>query len=264
MSISSSEKSMNQSVSKLMHLLNCLSDSRVPLRLQEIAEMTHMPQATVFRYLSSLMTDGYVFQDNISERYALTWKICEIGDHVQTRMNLRTISNDIVTELYRDLDYGICLVIEQDMECMYLDCIYNPASIGFSLIRIGRQSPLHATGSGKVLLAAYTNTELEKFINKKGLPKLTEHTITAKEDLIRELEHIREVGYALDDEECEPGLRCISVPIYSYNKKIAAAISAFGAAEIISEQCIENTLLPLLRPAARKISYRLGGYQPED
>ena len=258
MPASGNEKNMNQSVNRVIQLLEYLSASKAPMRLQDIAAGIHMPQATALRYLNALAADGYVFQDMVSERYALTWKICRIGSQVRTKLNLRLISNDIVSDLSRSLDFGICLVVEQDMECMYLDCIYEPESMGFSLVRIGKQTPLHAAGSGKVFLSEYTESELDRFIREKGLPALTENTITSKEALLQELYKIREAGYALDDEECEKGLRCVAVPVYSYQGKPAAAISAFGSVERISDSCIEATLLPALREAAEKLSFRLG------
>ena len=252
------EKNSNQSVVKLLQLMTCLSESRTTLRLQEIAGNVRMPQATVLRYLNSLIQEGYAYQDSLSGRYALTWKISNIGERVRMHMNLRAISGDIVNTLASEIDFGICLVIEQEMECFYLDCIYEPTSIGFSLVRIGKQTPMHASGSGKVLLSAYSDGELEDLIAKKGLPRLTEKTITTKRQLIQELEEIRQRGYALDDEECEPGLRCVSVPIYGEKRKIIAAISAFGAAGEITETSISDHILPKLKVAANQISFRCG------
>ncbi len=253
-----SEKNANQSVIKLLLLLSSLSESRTPVRLQEIAAQINMPQATVLRYLNALIQEGYAFQDTLSGRYALTWKIAEIGDQIRAHMNLRSISGDIVNDLANKIDFGICLVVEQDMECVYLDCLYEPTALSSPLVRIGKQTPLHATGSGKILLSAFTETELDYLIAKKGLPKLTEKTITTKAAMLEELARVRQQGYAFDDEECEEGLRCISVPIYGCRQRLVAAISAFGAAERICEQCIQNDILPHLKPAAEQISFRLG------
>ena len=252
------EKNSNQSVSKLLQLLMCLSESRTTLRLQEIAASVQMPQATVLRYLNALIQEGYAYQDHLSGRYALTWKISNIGDRVRMHMNLRTISGDIVEDLAGEIDFGICLVIEQNLECFYLDCVYEPTAIGFSLVRIGKQTPLHASGSGKVLLSDFSDDALERFIEQKGLPRLTDKTITTKQALLQELEKIRAQGYALDDEECETGLRCVSVPIYGERQKIIAAISAFGAAREITAANVERRILPKLKAAASQISFRCG------
>ena len=250
------EKTVNQSASKLMQLLRCLSESRVAMRLQEIAAGINVPQATTLRYLNALITDGYVFQDKISGRYALTWKICQIGEQTRIHMSLRTISADVISELTRCSALGICLVIEQDMECIYLDCIYDPK---FSLMRIGKSTPMHASSSGKVLLSAFSDAELDRLIKEKGLCSLTDRTITNKRGLAEELEKVRKAGYAVDDEECEIGLRCVAVPIYSYLKKPVAALSMFGSVEQLGNDWIANEILPMLREAAKEISLRLGG-----
>ena len=255
---SGNEKSSNQMVSKLMLLLDVMAESRVPMRLQEIAERLEMPPATVLRYLNALAFEGYVYQDTISDRYALTWKIFDIGERVHARMNLRTISQDIITTLTEKLAFGICLVVEHDMECMYLDCVYEQTDDGISLVRIGKQTPLNASSSGKILLTGYTETELKKLVETRGLPSLTARTITDYEALVNEIERVKKRGYALDDEECEEGLRCVAVPIYGYLDKPMAAISAFGPVEKLTDEVISDHVLPLLREAAGRIGFRIG------
>lgn len=100
----SSEKSTNQSVTKLMQLFEYLSESRVPMRLQDIAAAIGVSQATTSRYLNALVMEGYVFQDKIASRYAPTWKICRLGDATKVHMSLRTISSDVINELTQTTD----------------------------------------------------------------------------------------------------------------------------------------------------------------
>lgn len=257
-SMDSKGKPENQAVSKILQVISCLAESSSPLRLCEVSEGTHMPQATVLRYLNTLIGEGYVFQDTLAGRYALTWKLCSIGEQVRRHLSLRMLSDDIVTRLSEKLSLGICVVIEQDRECMYLDCVYQPAEMGITLLRIGKQTPLHASGSGKILLSQYSDVQLDELIAEKGLPALTEHTITEKNALIRELDHVRKQGYAMDNEECETGLRCVAVPIYGYGRKVVAAISVFGALVKLNDECIQNTILPALKEAAAQISFRTG------
>ncbi|MFI3172615.1 MAG: IclR family transcriptional regulator [Eubacteriales bacterium] len=253
------EKPVNQNVAKTLNLLSFLSSNRSPLRLSEIAEGIGMPSATVLRYLNTLMLEGYVFQDKLSERYSLTWKICTLGEQVRMYSSLRTISGDIMTRLYEKLAMGICLVAEKDMECMYLDCIYEPVLTGVSLMRIGKQAPLHATSSGKMMLCQYTDQELEDLIRLKGLSKLTDKTIVDKKSLVEELKRVRKQGFSLDDEECEIGLRCVALPIYGSNNKINAAISVFGLVNILTDEFIESKIIPELKEAATEITLRIGG-----
>lgn len=258
------KKTSNQTVSKLIQLISCISESRTPMRLQDISERIGVPTATAFRYLNALMQEGLVFQDAATNRYAMTWRICEYGKLVRNHMTIRTLSGNLVSELSVKLSLGVCLVIERNMECVYLDCVYDPDSIsdGVPLQRIGLQAPIHAVSSGKMFLTEYTENDIDLLISKKGLAQLTEKTITTKEGLLEEMRRTRENNYALEDQECEPGLRCVAVPIYDYHKKIAAALSCFGKVETMSFEHIQNVILPDLRAVAKEISFRMGYEDP--
>ncbi len=253
------ERKSNQSVAKLMQLLRCMSGSRVPMRLQDISVLIGVPAATTLRYLGALIEEGYVYQDLISGRYALTWKVADIGDNAHSHMSLRSLSADIINELLNELDLGICLVIEEDNECVYLDCVYDP---DFALMRIGKRTPMYAASSGKILLSALSAAELDRYLEAKRLIPLTKKTISTAEKLKKELEKVRKRGYAVDDEECEEGLRCVAVPVNSYSKQPIAALSVFGAVDRVTVKAVESELLPALRRAAEELSVRAGWAGP--
>lgn len=254
------KKTSNQTVSKLVQLISCISQSRTPMRLQDISDSIGVPTATAFRYLNALMEEGLVFQDAATNRYAMTWRICEYGKLVRNHMTIRTLSGNLVNELSVKLSLGVCLVIERAMECVYLDCVYDPESIsdGVPLQRIGLQAPIHAVSSGKLFLTEYSESDIDLLISQKGLIQLTEKTITNKEDLLEELQRTRNNKYALEDQECEPGLRCVSVPIYDYSGRIAAALSCFGKVENLPFEHIQDNVLPELKEVAGEISFRMG------
>ena len=255
------KKASNQTVSKLVQLISCISESRTPMRLQDISENIGVPTATAFRYLNALVEEGLVFQDAATNRYAMTWRICEYGKLVRNHMTIRTLSGNLVSELSVKLSRGVSLVIERGMECVYLDCVYDPTSIsgGVPLQRIGLQAPIHAVSSGKLFLTEYQESDL--LISQKGLVQLTERTITTKKDLMEELRRTKNNKYALDDQECEPGLRCVAVPIYDYSGQITAALSCFGKVENMSFEHIHSDILPELRVVAEEISFRMGYYE---
>jgi len=252
------EKSANQSVSKLLQLVESLSTSRMPMRLQDIAEATGIPQATCLRYLNALMAEGYAYQIADSGRYSMTWRVCSLGDQVRAYRSLRAVSGDIVDMLSVELGLGICLVVEHDMECMYLDCLYDPMTMNVTLARIGKQTPLYAASSGKVLLADRSEAEIDLIIQEKGFTPITPHTIIDRQQLLAELDRVRAQGFAVDDEECEDGLRCVAVPARDFTGKAAAAVSAFGAVEKLTYPLIQSDVVPALRKAAAELSFRMG------
>lgn len=257
-----SEKASSQSSDKLLQILECIAENRLPLRLQELSERVGMTQPTVLRYLNALQNANYVYQDEDTLRYALTWRICRLSENLNSLAGLRSIASSFVTQLSSQLNLGACLVMAENGRCVYLDCVDTVSNTGHTLQRIGKSSPLHATGSGKVLLSGYPPQQIEALVEEQGLEALTQHTITDKIALLQELEKVRARGYGMDEEECELGLRCISYPLYNYNGSIIAALSVFGELSQMTDQRIASDVKPLLSRAAATISRRLG-YEPE-
>ena len=248
----------SQSSDKLLQIMECMMESHLPVKLQDISERLEMPQPTTLRYLNTLLDQQYVYKDEETLRYALTWKICKFAHNVQLNSSIRDIVSPFMRELCYTLDVGACLAKEIDGELVYLDVIDRPGNTGQILQRIGKGAPIHSTGSGKVLLSGMAKSQVELIAETRGLGAFTEKTITALPALLAELEMIRSKGYALDDEECELGIRCASVPLYDYTENIVAALSVFGPVGEVDIERICNVFVPELKEMAAQISMRLG------
>ena len=251
-----SERQSSQSSMRLIQILECLANNRMPLRLQEIAKQVGMTQSTVLRYLYALQDANYIYQEEETSRYALTWRVCKLSENLNTQLSLRNISTSFINHLANTLSLGACLVVEQNSECVYLDCI--DTSNTPTLQRIGKRAPLHATGSGKVLLSQYSSTQFNDYVATKGLTKYTEYTITDADVLRSELSRIRQQNFAMDEQECEIGLRCISIPLRDFSGQIIAAMSVFGNTTDMSEQRIKSEIYPVLKEVTTIVSSRLG------
>lgn len=230
----------------------------MPMRLQDLAEQTGLTQSTVLRYLRTLQNSNYVYQEEDTLRYALTWKICNLTTNLNSYLSLRNIANPFVNQLANTLHAGVCLVVNQDDSCLYLDCIDSPASSQAPLQFIGKRAPLHVTSSGKLMLSSFSEARMDEYIARTGLTRFTEYTITTRDGLVAELDAIRRQGFSLDMEECEIGMRCISYPIYCYNGNLFAAISVFGRTTDLDEQFVQQQVHPLLKEISGIISQRLG------
>lgn len=252
------ERQSSLSSDKLLAILECIAQNRAPMRLQDIATQSTMTQSTVLRYLRTLQNANYIYQDEDTLRYGLTWKLCGLTNNLDSNLGLRNIATPFVNHLANTLQMGVCLVVGKGNQSIYLDCIDHPKPQYTPLQYIGKHAPLHATASGKILLSTFTDAELDLYVKETGLKRYTEYTICEQKELGEELEKVREYGYGIDDEECELGLKCISYPIYSYSQKIYAAISVFGNAVEMKEDLFMKNLHTELKSAAEKISSRLG------
>lgn len=227
------------------------------MRLQDIAGHLEMTQSTVLRYLNSLLQSNYAYQDEDTLRYGLTLKLCKLSYNLSSNMGIKSIAAPFLNDLTGRLGVSSCLVIEYEENIVYLDVVNSPLQMKRTLNRIGKDAPMHCTGSGKIFLSSKSDYALKAFIDK-GLAPLTEYTITDGEKLRHEIEIIRKQGFSMDEQECELGIRCVSVPLYDYKETICAALSVFAPIDVLSDECIVQRILPELNKAARVISLRLG------
>lgn len=251
----------NLSSDKLLKIIEYMSANHLPMRLKDISEHLEISQPTVVRYLRTLCEQGYVYHDDYTGYYSMTWKICRLGDSLHSNLVLRSMAGTLLAEFANRYNVGVLLAVERDGVLTYLDMVGAPHGSVDTMLRIGKDAPMHSTGSGKVLLSAMTVNRVEQLLDRNGLARLTGKTITDKDALFAELECVRKQGFALDNEECEMGHRCVSVPLYDYTGTVAAAISAFDSTELLTDEHIENSVLPGLRELAEKLSFRMG-YSP--
>lgn len=255
------EKSVknNQSVEKVLQIIETMAKNREPLRLQDVALMVDMPASTTLRFLNTLMKQGYVNQDPLTSRYFLTLKFTYIGSLVNSQISIRDIAHPYLTELSKKCNESVCLGIEQDMEIVYIDVIDGPDGMLKITQRIGKLAPIHSTGIGKLLLLNYDMKQLDRIIAIKGLKALTPNTITSKNELLKELETIKTQGYALDDEECELGARCISAGIKDYTGKYVAGISVSGPTTRLTMEnikTIKNVVIEIADKISEQLAYQ--------
>lgn len=247
----------NQSLEKALQIIEFMAEHRKPVRLQMIAEALSFPASTTLRFLATLEKKKYVKQDPDTLRYYLTYKLCKIGNLISSSHKVRDIARPYLMELVEKVSESACLAIDDDGKALYIDVVSGPANILRVMQRIGKEAPLHCTGVGKLLLQNYDNNELNELLSKTGMEQLTHNTIVSPEELKMELEKVRQLDYAIDDEECEIGARCVAAPIRNYTGKIVASISVSGPVSRMTFQKIE-LIKNKLKLTADKISSDLG------
>ena len=156
-------------------------------------------------------------QDPETLRYAMTYKICRIANMIsmENDVKIQQITHPYLEQISEIFDESSCVSIERDMEMVYIDVYTGRGRALMSRQRIGNTAPMHCTGNGKLCLLNYSEEQLDRLIRQRGLPQLTEYTLTTKKALMERLEEIRKAGYACDEEECEIGMRCLAYPISS-------------------------------------------------
>ncbi len=147
------------------------------------------------------------------------------------------------------------LAVLDQGEAVYIEKVEAP---GFFKVNtwVGRRMFLHSTSVGKCLLAWLPKHDVENLVKQQGLKKRTPKTITSITRLIAELEHVKQSGYAVDDEENSLGARCLGAPIFDTMGNVTAALGASGTLTQTDEDSVPR-IIEALKETARRISRQM-------
>jgi DNA-binding IclR family transcriptional regulator len=222
----------------------------------ELAVELDVHKSTVFRLLGALESRGFVDQTEDRGKYRLGFGLVRLAGAVSARMDITKQARPVTERLTNQIGETVNVAILNEDYAVNVDQALGPASVS-ALNWVGQQTPLHATSSGKVLLAHVDAAERTRLIKSAGLVSFTARTITSADELESELEDIRERGYATTQGEYEEGLNAIAVPVRDAQGSVVAALSASGPSYRFTSDRMEE-LVPRMKEAGLKISRRLG------
>jgi DNA-binding IclR family transcriptional regulator len=243
-------------LNKAILVLETILKNNAPMSMTEISERLDYYPSTVHRILDTLKYGGYVEQDPLTQKYQLGMKLLELGMAKLNQIDLVKEARPYLKELAKKCNETVHLAILEDTNVLYLAKEESSQTIRM-ISYIGKRAPLHCTALGKILLAFLPLDKKDQILDKIELSKLTENTITDKNELIEELKKIEQEGFALDREENEKDVRCIAAPIRNYQGKVVAAVSISGPAYRLNEGN-QSHLKNELVSACQEISARLG------
>lgn len=217
--------------------------------LAELARKFGMPVATAHRQVTTLVAEGYLMTAGAG-RHVAGARLLGLLHRLDEKQIIANVAAPLLHELAGRVRSVVQLgTFENDM-VTYRMKTGRGANALFT--RIGMQLEAYCSGIGKVLLANLPEAEREAYLASGPFVALTERTIVDPDRLREELDVVRVQGFAIDDEEIAPGLRCMAVPLYRSDGKALAAISVSQAA--LSRRRLDDTsLLTLLTEAARAI-----------
>jgi len=249
----------NYIIQSVAHALDVLEEFRGEmdeLGVTELSKKLKLHKNNVFLILATLQYRNYIEQNKTNDNYRLGIKCLELGQTFVQQRGLLKQAQPILQELADNSGETSYLSILRGNEVVYLDSVETTSTVRV-ISRVGLHMPVHATAAGKALIAFESEEELRKRFPSE-LKKFTKSTISSPEEILKNLETVRETGYATDLEEFEEGLRCIASPIRDYTRKVIAAISVSGPAHRLSDEKIEQTIGPEVARRAKALSTRLG------
>lgn len=224
--------------------------------VSEVAAEIGVHKSTAFRLLAALEERDLVEQNVDRGKYQLAFGILRLASSIPARIDLVRQSQPLLDELAAQIDETINIAVVREHYAVNVQQAMGTAAVA-SQNWVGQLTPLHATASGKILLAHMPEEQLDAILEKAGLPELTPHTITTRKALHAELAEIRNSGFATAHEELAEGLNASSVPIRDHTGTVVAAVSASGPAFRFDDAEIKRTA-DALKETAAQISHRIG------
>lgn len=224
--------------------------------VSEVAAEIGVHKSTAFRLLAALEERDLVEQNTERGKYQLGFGVLRLASAIPTRIDLARQAQPVMDDLAQQLDETINLAVGREHYVVNVQQARSSAAVA-SQNWVGQLTPLHATSSGKVLLAFMDEERLADTLTKAGLKAFTENTVTSRKALIEELVRVREEGFATTFEELEVGLNAASVPVRDHTGGVVGALSVSGPAYRFDKARIEAAA-PEIRAAGHRISQRMG------
>lgn len=243
-----------QKALKILETMANLENQKVGIT--ELSRYLNLPKSSIYEILSTFKRFRFVEQDEENKKYRLGLRLLELGNIVQSQLDIRKIAFPYLRKLNRETNETAYLVVLAEKRIVYVDCVESTARLRVHPL-FGERVPLHCTSLGKAIMAFLPEDEIDRIIEEDGLVRFTPNTITDPHLLKKELKLIRERGYAIDNMEHEEGIRCVGAPIRNCRGEVFAAISLSGPSQRLSFERIRK-MAPLVMQAAKEISVKMG------
>lgn len=244
-------------VAGLVHGLSVLQAFQKKNRLtqSELSAITGLTRATARRSLITLASLGYVEVDD--NTYRLSPRVIELASgYFNVRDGWVAIANPYLEVLRNRVEENVSAVVLDRADIVYV-ASFSADTVMSVNIRIGGRKPAYCTAMGRVLLAGMPDDCVRDVLAMSNIQKKTETTEISIEGLMAEVRRTREQGYALIDQELEPGLVAVAVPIRNLRGETLAAINICGHTIQTSLEKLTSVCLPEALRTAKLITARL-------
>jgi DNA-binding IclR family transcriptional regulator len=243
-------------IGKVLRILELLDQSPAGLPLKDVAAKTGINKSTVYRFVSHLEAEAYLFRD-AAGTYMLGPKLVRLGSGVNFQATLANICHPTLEKLREATDETVNLAVLDGATVLYLDVLESFHT--FRLVsQVGMRRALHSTSLGKAILANIDDDrKVEELLSSIQFNPDTARTFGSIARLKKDLVQTRAQGFSLDDEEAVVGARCVGAAFYGPGGDVLGAISMSGPVSRVSKERLPFFSAEIIK-AAREISWRLG------
>ncbi len=249
-------ESPSVAVERTLEILEAVAHRSGGMSNADISRKLGIPKSTASYILRTLEQRGYLRRDPETGRYRLGVKVLSLSRGALSGLDVREAALPVMRHLVEHSHMTTHLAILDGDEAVYVEKVEAPGFIKMDTW-VGRRMEIHSTSVGKALAAYLDPQKIEAILKTRGMKKLTSKTITSPARFLKELEKVREQGYAVDDEENSPEVRCVAAPIFGASGQVEASLGTTGTIHQVSREMLPKVAASV-REAALRISHQLG------
>lgn len=233
-----SEDYIIASVAKSLKTLKQFDVNNKELSLTQLSSKTGINKSSMLRILASLESEGFVKYDEERRKYRLGIALFNLGNTAFEFLDIKKVCTPYLKRAAVESQLLIHLAVIEDNRVIVIDKVWPTDHLDvIALVSyVGGSVPLHCTGVGKVLSAYSSERTLQKLVAHCEFEAHSANTNTSREQFLESLPKIREKGFAFNDCEHEPYLRCITRPIFNSDGKVIAAVSLSGLKDVMTDE----------------------------
>lgn len=220
----------------------------------EIAREMDASKSTVYKHLQTMVNHDFATQ--IGDEYHVGLRFLDYGMYARRRQLIYRLANDRIEELAEETGELVWCQTHENGQVVYLYGAAGSRSV-YAPEQVGNRTPMHQLAGGKAMLANLPEETVERIVDRRGLARATEHTITDREELFEALERIRERGVAFNREESTLDIYAVATAVLDPEGAVLGAIGVSGPKHRLRGDPLEEELPRLLLGTANELEFNL-------
>ncbi|MEM6408939.1 MAG: IclR family transcriptional regulator [Pseudomonadota bacterium] len=239
-------------VGKALNVLDQVAAFGRPVKFSELLESSEYPKATLYRLLQTLLQQGMIAHDEGSGAYTLGVRLVRLAHQAWRTSSLAPLARPYIDALSLEIGETVHLAQLDHAQVLYVD--KRNAAVPIEMYsQAGKVGPVYCTGVGKAMLAWSPLPEQTRIIEQQSYHRFTDNTLTSRSALRAELDIICSRGHAFDNEEHEPGIICVALPILSQTGQVLGGLSVTSTTARHSLDSLAQ-LVPHMKTAVGRIA----------
>ena len=254
-------KLKSKTLTRALDIIDVFDYDNRELTAQELSQRTGIPLSTLYRLIKDLETRGYLKYDSRMATYGLGMRFFELGCVVAQQIELPEVCGNVMRQLSEQFDSTVMLTAVYRNEVICLEVAQSRRILRLAMER-GSRLPFYAGAGSKILMAFLPEADIDRLLAQQPIVAFTSHTMTDPAAFKQHLHEIRQQGYALSDQEMNPGAVGIAAPIYNAQREVVAGLTLAGPSSVLYHERFPE-YIEAIQLAAASCSHRLG-YHPRN